>query len=239
MKNTPLSNPVVRVAPSLLSANFANLERDMRIVEDVGCEILHLDIMDGHFVPNISFGVPVTRSIRQATSLFLDVHLMISDPQTYAEPFVKAGADHITFHAEVASGSGKTPDIIRDDLVELVDCVHELGATAGVSINPDTEVSAIEAILDRVEMVLVMSVWPGFGGQSFIEGVLPKVRQLRDRMRPDQRVQIDGGIDVDTVERAVQAGADLLVAGSAVFGKADPGAAMTKIERIGRAVQAV
>ena len=178
--------------------------------------------MDGHFVPNLSFGVPVVEKIRPITKMFLDAHLMITEPLKYAEPFVKAGSDLITFHSETA-----------DDLRPVVHHIRKLGTRVGVSLNPTTPVASIEPVLADVDLVLVMSVWPGFGGQMFIESVLPKCRQLRDRLRPDQRLQIDGGLAPDTITRAVQAGCDTIVAGSAIFGQPDPAAAYAELHRLG------
>ncbi|MCP4249525.1 MAG: ribulose-phosphate 3-epimerase [bacterium] len=208
----------MRVAPSLLAADFGRLAEQVATVEDAGAEVLHLDVMDGHFVPNISFGIPVIQSLRSRSRLFFDAHLMIKEPQRYAEAFVNAGSDLLTFHIEVTDTPG-----------QVIDHIRSLGVPVGVSINPTTPVSAIEPILPDVDLVLVMSVWPGFGGQSFMAEVLEKVVDLRGRLRPDQRLEIDGGIDPGTIEAAVTAGADTLVAGSAVFGSPDPVAAMHKL----------
>ncbi len=210
-----------RIAPSLLSADFARLAEDVARIESAGATMLHLDVMDGHFVPNISFGVPVIRSLRPKTKLFFDAHLMISEPARYAEAFIKAGCDHLTFHIEVT-----------DKPRELVDEIHRLGASAGVCLNPTTPVASIEKILDVVDLVLVMSVWPGFGGQKFISEVLPKVSELRSRLNSHQRLQIDGGIDENTIGAAAKAGADTFVAGTAVYGKPDPPAAMKNLLRL-------
>lgn len=214
------SAPGPYIAPSLLSADFSRLERDVRAIESAGAQVLHLDVMDGHFVPNISFGVPVIASLRKCTDLFFDAHLMISEPQRYAEPFAKAGCDLITFHIEVT-----------DQPRAVVDQIHALGCRAGVALNPTTPVRAIESILDRVELVLVMSVWPGFGGQKFIADVLQKVEELAGRLAPHQRLEIDGGIDLDTIGDAARAGADVLVAGTAVFRRDDPGKAFQALRR--------
>jgi len=213
--------PAIRIVPSLLAADFSRLEAAVSVVESAGATVLHLDVMDGHFVPNISFGVPVIASLRKRTKMFFDAHLMISDPARYAESFVKAGCDHITFHTEVA-----------DDPKAVVDQVRKLGVSVGVSLNPTTPVSAIEPILESVDMVLVMSVWPGFGGQKFIHEVLPKAEELSRRLEEHQRLEIDGGIDVGTIGLAASAGVDTFVAGTAVFGMSDPPKAMAELERL-------
>jgi ribulose-phosphate 3-epimerase len=216
----PLAEARVRMAPSILSADFARLADDVAKVEAAGCEVLHLDVMDGHFVPNISFGVPVVAKLRKASKLFFDTHLMITDPIKYAEPFVKAGSDLLTFHIEVT-----------DEPMKVVDHIRSLDVSVGVTLNPGTPVASLERVLDAVDLVLVMSVWPGFGGQSFIEDSLEKVRWLRERLRPDQRLEIDGGIGPETIDRVAAAGADTLVAGSAIFGQPNPAAAMTDLLR--------
>jgi ribulose-phosphate 3-epimerase len=220
-----LAAPAIRLAPSLLSADFARLAEEVAAIEDARAPLLHLDVMDGHFVPNISFGVPVIRSLRPRTKLFFDAHLMISEPMRYAEAFVKAGCDHITFHIEVA-----------DKPAALVEHIHRLGISAGVCLNPATPIRAIEPILESVDLVLVMSVWPGFSGQKFIADVLPKVSELRKRLRPDQRLEIDGGIDENTIAAAAQAGADTFVAGTAIFGTPDPPAAMKRLQQLAAGV---
>ncbi len=216
-----LAAPGVRIAPSLLSADFSKLTDDVARIESAGCEVLHLDVMDGHFVPNISFGVPVIKSLRPRSKLFFDAHLMISEPGRYAEAFIKSGCDHLTFHIEVA-----------ENPLDLIDEIHRLGASAGVCLNPTTPASSIEKILPRVDLVLVMSVWPGFGGQKFISDVLSKVAEIRSRLGPNQRLQIDGGIDENTIGAAAKAGADTFVAGTAVFGKPDPPQAMRNLQQL-------
>ncbi|MCH7701445.1 MAG: ribulose-phosphate 3-epimerase [Planctomycetes bacterium] len=216
--NTFPEAPGLRLAPSLLAADFSRLGEQVAIVEEAGAEVLHLDVMDGHFVPNISFGPPVIAALRPHTSLFFDTHLMIQEPQRYAESFVKAGCDLLTFHIEVA-----------DDPQRVVEHIRGLGASVGICINPSTPVSAIESVLGDVDLVLVMSVWPGFGGQAFMPEVLDKITELRRRVRDDQRVEIDGGIDANTVAAAVRAGADTLVAGTAIFGQNDPREAMREL----------
>jgi len=220
MSDLRLAESRLRIAPSLLAADFSRLAEQVAAVEAAGAEVLHLDVMDGHFVPNISFGVPVIQSLRSRSKMFFDVHLMIAEPQRYAEAFVKAGADLVTFHIEVAP-----------EPQELVEHIRGLGAAVGVCINPSTPVSAIESVLPDVDLVLVMSVWPGFGGQAFMPEVLPKVRELQGKLTPQQRLEIDGGIDPTTIVDAVTAGADTIVAGSSIFGRPDPVVAMQALER--------
>lgn len=218
-----LAAPGIRIAPSLLAADFSRLREQVELVEQGGADLLHLDVMDGHFVPNISFGPGVIAHLRPHSKLFFDTHLMIEEPHRYAEDFVKAGSDLITFHIEVT-------DMPR----EVVDHIRHLGASVGVSINPTTPITAIEPVLDDVDLVLVMSIWPGFGGQAFMPEILPKVEELRRRIRPDQRLEIDGGINPDTITAAVAAGVDTLVAGSAIYGKADPVGAMSALRKLAR-----
>lgn len=216
-----LASPRIRVAPSLLSADFSRLEAELSAIETAGAQILHLDVMDGHFVPNISFGVPVIASLRKCTGLFFDVHLMISEPQTHAQAFVDAGCDHLTFHIEAV-----------DEPAAVVDHIRRLGVSVGVSLNPTTPVSTIEGILEALDLVLVMSVWPGFSGQTFIRGVLTKVEELRARIGEHQRLEIDGGIDPETIGLAARAGADTFVAGSAIFGSPEPPRAFAELQRL-------
>ena len=196
------------LAPSILSADFANLEPEIAQVTDEGITVVHLDVMDGHFVPNITFGPPAVKSIRQCTDAVLDTHLMIADPQTYAPEFIKAGADHITFHIETV-----------DNPVDFVKRLHDLGVTAGVTLNPKTPVETIEEVAPFCEMVLVMTVQPGFGGQSFMDDAAQKCRRVREIVGPDVRIQVDGGIDATTIATARDYGADTFVAGNAIFGK--------------------
>lgn len=216
-----LATPAIRIAPSVLSADFGRLAEQVATIETAGAEMLHLDVMDGHFVPNISFGVPVIKSLRKYTKCFLDAHLMISEPMRYAEAFVNAGCDHITFHIEVTN-----------EPRSVIEHIRGLGVSVGVSINPTTSVSTIESILDDVDLVLVMSVWPGFAGQGFIPDVLDKVRELKGRMKLHQRLQIDGGIDEKTIGPAAAAGADTFVAGTAIFGAPDPPQALKRLHQL-------
>jgi ribulose-phosphate 3-epimerase len=220
-------NVPVRVHPSVLSADFGHLADDIAVVAAAGADALHLDVMDGHFVPNLSIGVPVVESIRKLTDLPLDTHLMITDPEKYAEPFAKAGADVITFHIEVT-----------DEPRRLIDTIHELGCKAGVSLNPGTDVTEILDLAELVDVVLVMTVWPGFGGQAFMPQCAAKLTPLRDRMRPEQWLEVDGGIDTSTAATVVAAGADSLVAGSAVFGQDNPAAAVRALRRAGEQAHA-
>ncbi len=220
-----LATPAIRMAPSVLSADFGRLAEQIAAVEAAGATILHLDVMDGQFVPNISFGVPVIKSLRKYTKCFLDSHLMIAEPKRYAEAFVNAGCDHITFHIEVTN-----------EPRAVIEHIRGLGVSVGVSINPSTPISAIASILDNVDLVLVMSVWPGFGGQGFIPDVLDKVRELKGRLKLHQRLQIDGGIDDKTIGLAAVAGADPFVAGTAIFASSDPPQAMRRLHQL--AIQA-
>jgi len=216
-----IANPAIRIAPSVLSCDFGRTAEQIAAIEAAGAEMVHLDVMDGHFVPNISFGVPVIKSLRKHTKLFFDTHLMITEPRRYAEAFVQAGSDLVTFHIEVTI---EPADVVKH--------IRGLGAAVGVSINPTTPVSAIASIVHDVDLVLVMSVWPGFGGQKFMPEVLPKVRELREILKPHQRLEIDGGIDEHTISQAAEAGADTFVAGTAVFGMPDPPTAMKRLHEI-------
>ncbi len=220
--------PGIRMALSLLAADFGRLEEGVSAVEAAGAQILHLDVMDGHFVPNISFGPPVIASLRKCTRLFFDAHLMIAEPKRYAEAFVKAGCDLVTFHIEVT-----------DEPEAVVEHVRKLGASVGVALNPTTPLSAINPIINAVDMVVIMSVWPGFGGQKFIQDVLPKVAELRGLLEDHQRLQIDGGVDPQTIGPAAAAGADTFVAGTAIFGEPDPPAAMIRLGQLAQEAVAV
>ncbi|MEQ8849229.1 ribulose-phosphate 3-epimerase [Botrimarina sp.] len=197
----------VAIAPSLLACDFGRVAEEIAAIERAGATLLHLDIMDGHFVPNLSIGVPVVKAVRRLTELPLDVHLMLDNPAEYVAPFRDAGADNITVHAEVL-----------DDPRPLLDRIRELGATAGLSVNPPTPIESIEGVIDACDLVLVMSVMPGFGGQEFNPVALEKLRWLRDHPRCRAVREVDGGVNSETISACAQAGAELMVAGTAVFG---------------------
>lgn len=206
----------VRIAPSILSANFANLADEIRKVEEAGAGLLHVDVMDGHFVPNITIGPPVVQSIRTATKLPLDVHLMISDPDKYIPAFADAGANILTIHAESTVHLDRTLNLVRSHNVH-----------AGIAINPATPLLQVEYALGLADLLLVMSVNPGFGGQKFIRYVVDKIRQARQIIEARNLrcvIEVDGGIDLDTIPLVVRAGAEVLVSGSAIFHSPDPGA---------------
>ena len=214
----------VEIAPSILAADFASLGDAIRSVEQGGARMLHVDVMDGHFVPNISIGVPVVASLRKATRLTLDVHLMIENPERYVEAFAEAGADMISVHQEATVHLDRVLHLIR-----------ELGREAGAVINPATPVAALNEVLDKVDYVLVMSVNPGFGGQSFIPGAVTKIQQLKDlraRYNHAFRIEVDGGIGPSNTAQVVRAGAEILVAGTSVFHTPDPCAAVKSLYQI-------
>lgn len=194
------------LSPSILAADFGMLADQIKRAEKAGARWLHIDVMDGHFVPNISFAMPVIKSIRKYTDMFFDVHLMITPPEKYIDDFINAGADGVTFHIEATENPDKCIELIQNK-----------GKKVGISINPNTPVSAIEKYLDKVDMVLVMSVEPGYGGQKYIESVNEKIRYVREKMGADFDIEVDGGINADNIDMVLNAGANIIVAGTAVF----------------------
>ena len=211
------------LAPSLLSADFVRLAEDIARVEAAGADWLHLDIMDGHFVPNLTFGPPIVAAIRKISKLPLDVHLMVTNPAALVEQFAEAGADYLTVHVET-----------EPHLHRLVNRIRELGVKPAVTLNPATSVDLLDEILSEVDMVLVMSVNPGFGGQKFIPASLDKIRRLRQKLKRLDRqvlIEVDGGVNQATAPQLIEAGADVLVAGSAVFGSADMKTTITALKQ--------
>lgn len=216
------------IGPSLLNCDFGHLEREVRALQKAGAKILHLDVMDGHFVPNLSFGVPIVEAVRRATELPLDVHLMISKPGQYLEVFRRAGADLLTIHIEVVA-----------DPRELLREIRRLGAGAGLALNPPTPVSTIAPYLDEVDLVLTMSVMPGFGGQRFQPSALEKLRYLRDRVGRDVLLSVDGGINPETIGLCARAGAQLFVVGTALLGCHDYRERLAELRRSAQAYKDV
>ena len=212
----------IKVAPSILSADFARLGEEIKAVQAAGADIIHVDVMDGHFVPNITIGPLIVEAARRSTNLPLDVHLMITNPELYVADFARAGANSITVHVEASLHLNRLVQSIKE---------HR-GVKAGVSLNPATPLSSLDYILPDLDLVLIMSVNPGFGGQSFIPSALDKIRELRKRIDEQKlkaEIEVDGGIKIENAEQIAKAGADILVAGSAVFGAKDYSAAIRGI----------
>jgi ribulose-phosphate 3-epimerase len=212
------------VLPSVLGCDFGNLARDVEQLEAAGVQAIHLDVMDGHFVPNLSFGLPVVEAIRKLTDLPLDVHLMISNPGEYLARYVDAGADMLSIHTEVV-----------DDARPLLEEIRSLGAGAGLALNPPTPVASIEAALQACDFVLVMSVMPGFGGQEFDDTALDKLRTLRSQVEEHVLLEVDGGVNEETIADCVEAGADLLVVGSAITGQDNYRAKVAELNQLAHA----
>ncbi|MCP3761951.1 ribulose-phosphate 3-epimerase [Domibacillus sp. A3M-37] len=212
---------MIKIAPSILSADFARLGEEIKDVENGGADYIHVDVMDGHFVPNITIGPLIVEAIRPVTSLPLDVHLMISNPDQYIEAFAKAGADIITVHAEACPHLHRTIQLIRS-----------FGVKAGVVLNPSTPADTLQYVIRDIDMVLLMTVNPGFGGQSFIEAVVPKIRHVREMIVEagvTVDIEVDGGVNTETAKKCAEAGANVLVAGSAIYNEKDRGTAIQAI----------
>jgi ribulose-phosphate 3-epimerase len=222
---------MVEILPSILSADFARLADEIAKVESTGIRMLHMDVMDGHFVPNLTIGPPVVKSIRKATKLTLDLHLMIEDPDRFAPVFIEAGADQVSVHQEICPNLDRTIRMIQSE-----------GARAGVVINPATPVSVLDEVLEFVDYVLVMSVNPGFGAQRFLPNSLRKIRALDLRRRElgvQFAIEVDGGITPENIGDVIRAGCDWVVAGSSIFESADPGATVTRMQQLAREARLV
>ena len=211
------------ILPSLLLCDFGNLQREVSLLEEAGVPALHLDVMDGRFVPNLTYGMPIVSALRRLTEIPLDVHLMIEEPGRYVRDFYDAGADIITIHIEAV-----------DDPRPVIDQIHQLGAAAGIALNPATPLSALQPVLPDCDLVLVMSVPAGFGGQSFQPVALEKLRELRSQVSPSTLLEVDGGINADSIGECAHAGAQLMVVGSAIFGSQSYSTATRQLTRIAR-----
>lgn len=212
---------MIKISPSILSCDYSKMGQEFENMKRCGADWLHIDVMDGHFVPNITLGAPIVKCMRKCSDLVFDVHLMISDPQKYIPDFAKAGADVITFHIES-----------NGDAAETVELIRSLGCTPAIAVKPGTEIETVFPYLDKLGMVLVMTVEPGFGGQSFMADMMPKIEKLRselERRNLTCDIQVDGGVNAKTAEVCAKAGANVLVAGSAVFGADDPKEAISQI----------
>ncbi len=221
MTSNPFATTSSQIAASILSADFSKLASEIAEVDRGGADFLHLDVMDGHFVPNISFGPAVTAATRRTTTAFLDIHLMISEPLRYAPQFIKAGADGLTFHCETVTDPVKAARELRQQ-----GCKH-----VGITLNPATPIERVLPALDEVDHVLVMSVVPGFSGQKFMPEVLPKAVAIKKRLRPNQRLEMDGGLHAETIRQAADAGVDWFVVASAIFGEKDRAAAIATLRQ--------
>ncbi|MDO9529027.1 MAG: ribulose-phosphate 3-epimerase [Syntrophales bacterium] len=213
-----------KIAPSILSADFSRLGEEILLVEEAGADLIHIDVMDGHFVPNITIGPAIVSSLRKVTDLPFDVHLMIENPERFIEAFAAAGSDMITVHVEAA-----------DHLHRTIALIKERGIKAGVSLNPATPLSRIEQVIEDVDMLLVMTVNPGFGGQKFIDNMLPKIKKAREiinSIAPGVLLEVDGGVTLDNIKSIADAGTDIFVAGSSVFGSADYRKTIVKMKEI-------
>ncbi|MBP1760284.1 MAG: ribulose-phosphate 3-epimerase [Firmicutes bacterium] len=214
---------MIQMAPSILSADFSRLGEQVSLVEEAGAEVLHIDIMDGHFVPNLTFGPALVKSIRDSSRMRFDVHLMVEEPEKFITDFAAAGADHITFHLET------TPHVHR-----VIQQIKEHGMTAGIALNPATPLDGLKYVLEDLDMVLLMTVNPGFGGQKFIPNVIPKIQVLHRHLSQTQSsclIEVDGGINLETAPVVAKAGAHILVAGAAVFAQPDPQQAVKNIRQ--------
>jgi len=211
---------MIKLSPSLLAADFTKLESEIKTIADAGADMLHLDVMDGHLVPNISFGIPVIKSLRKTSDIIFDTHLMISEPHKYVKAFADAGADIITIHIECDS-----------DIEATLKEIRSLGKKAGIALNPDAELSRIMPYKDLIDMVLIMSVYAGFGGQSYINDVNSKIKEAREIFGPDFDIEVDGGVYLENLNVPVEAGANVIVAGTAVFGSENPAETVKKFKQ--------